>query len=302
MHYFVASLLELIPNIALVETRATRTGFICDLVAPFPITSDYIKMAEERAREKIKKGAQFHVNEMIPANAADFLRARKQVLRSKQIDREEQFVTVVFNETYANFQVGSEGELGSFSVENEGVVDTVQFHGKPVGVTRLRGMKKEFRQKLKESKDHQKVTGYFKFEKDHIVWLERGLKVRQQLVDQICALLDGEYQRVHRPFAEVAPSKREFDVIEVPGDEHGEFGLKDRFSHLLVRVGIYDRNSLLLLKEKLCKVFALTYEDDLGLQWEIVESEEGLLKIWVDRLFAMILEKEVLKKELDRVN
>lgn len=290
MHCFADSLLELIPKIVFVETRATRTGFICDVITPSPITEAHLTVALQRTSEKVAKGDIFHINEMIPSNAADFLRSRKQVLRSKMIDREEEFVTVFFNETYANF--GEDVEIGPFFVENEGTIDTAHFHGKEVAVTRLRGIKKEFQKKLKGARDHQSIKDFFRFEKDQIVWSDAGLKKREQLVNQVCALFEG-YQRVHRPFSDVPPSVGEFDIVEVEGDPNGEFGLKDRFSHLLVRVSTRGHTSLLHLLDKLCKIFGLLYQDDLGLSWDIVENEDGLIKIWVDRLFAMTLEKEL---------
>ena len=76
-------------------------------------------------------------------------------------------------------------------------------------------------------------------------------------------------------------------MCEIEGEESGEFGLMDRFCHLILRVKCEDVNSSLHLIDKLSKILPLNateVTDDLGVTWEVVRDNGCEIEIYLDRI------------------
>jgi hypothetical protein len=325
---FAASLLEIVPKIILIETRATRLGFVLDFISPTVVDEEILKVCLERTKGKLKSKEEPRLLEMTSKNAYEYMRHIKQPFRMEKVDREEQFTNVVQIGDYANIL---EGEIClDFDqvgvVEIEGIEDggEVLFYKKKTRVTRIKGMAegskeelKEHKKKIREAalKDHRKAQEYYLFDEAGMVWFESGLLERKQVEEKIREGLSSlgfkEVERMdERALFSVGEKIFEFDWAEL--ESRAEFGLKDALLQRVVTVAILQRkrdvNSLLQLFDELSKIFPqledvrigedfISAIDPYGLDWRIVEAERcesgWEVTVWIDRLMALIIEKRL---------
>jgi len=298
---FAASLLEIIPNARFYETKATKLGFLCEVSTPFPISRDYMRMVEEKMKEKIKNSLEYRVFEMTGKNAADFLKAKKQSIRSRKIRNDRGLVSMIQGGEYLNYLTNDvDTDLSKIAFF---YFDEIE---KKENMSLIRGYcfadkdeMKNFKRRRKIALDHLNIgvqKEYIKVEDEKIVWLEKGLVFREKIITEIVDFLQKKgFQRIHRPLVvHESIEKEKFEIVEVEGEFEGEFGLKDRFSHLLVRGSFPDKTYLLQLREELGKISpfnSYSVEDPLGLIWELITIEKSEFCIWVDRWIALMWEK-----------
>lgn len=329
---FAASILEICPKIILVETKATKFGFYCDFLSPFPLHEEYLRLAEQRMKEK--KGS-FKRLEMTSSNAREYLAYIKQPIRREAIDLGEQFAPIIQLDGYAN--LCQEGvvpfdEVGAFSLE--GITDggEIYFHKKKHKVSRVYGYVAEnkeaiaqFRKKIFAGKgrDHlvRGVEWNLFFEKEgEICWLPQGIRLRKRLQEILS----------HAGYEEVAFSEGDFTKYCAFGckkifrfiEEHGrlerEFGLKGAGLRLLWEgIDLEKRDlqkSLLHLNDRLDKILPLKGErlegagkrveifytslDGYEIPWEVIETSGEGVRVLVDRLLALVIEQSSSKESL----
>lgn len=297
---FASSLLEIIPNTRFYEITGKRLGFICEFSTPFPLSLDYIKIVEERMREKIKQGSgAVRIFEMTSKNAVEFLKSRKQLMRAKKIVRTEPLVTMIQMGEYVNCldrDVDTDlSKIGAFFLEFEGQENFSKIRGFCFSD---KSAMKEYNQRKRVALDHLKIgqeKGFFEID-EGITWLHEGLQVRDAVTAVLSILLtQSGFQRVHIPLShEHSLGNKNFEIVEREGELEGEFGLKDRFSHLCIRVFSENQTYLLQLREELSKIspfnsFIVT--DPIGLNWEVITQDGSELIIWIDRWIALMWEK-----------
>jgi len=329
---FAASLLEIAPKIILIETRATRLGFVLDFISPTPIHKDILEVCLERTRGKIKSNVEVRLLEMTSKNAYEYMRHLKQSFRMDVVDREEQFTNVLQIGEYANILEGEIcldlSQIGIIEVEGIEEGGEVLFYKKKTPVTRIKGMAEGSKEELKQHKkniregilrDHREVREYYIFDDEGMVWLGEGISKRMQMEEKVRSTFS------HLGFKEVERSDErslfslgekvfEFGLLEE--ESPAEFGLKDALVQRVITATILQRkrdvNSLLQLFDELSKIFPqledvkrgedfIAVIDPYGLEWRIAEAEKcgsgWEITVWIDRLMALIIEKKVATQE-----
>lgn len=337
---FAASLLEICPSLLLVATKVTPLGFFCDVVSPFPLTKDYISLAEARVKEKIKNPPSTRLIEMTSRNAKDLLLHHKQKIRAELLDFEEplvhvitigEYVNVVFEKPFLDL-----GELGVVSIEETIGVGELIYQKKPREITRLSGVVfdtkedlKEFRKQTKEALKYDHIKNgqdwnLFTIYQEGIFFKKEGVLLREIIDEKITNILSNcGFEKVEFLGDVKVPYSRFFTTkVEETGGE-GEYGLKNAPITKIILVYL---GPLIKTLEEISLVFRLNTrvenfskgevlsvlwgKDRRGIEWEIasVEKEKGAdkshfyTKIYVDRIFALILEqfleKELLKNSL----
>ncbi len=78
-----AAVLELFPNIQLIGGSHIPNGFYYDFLFPFSFKKEFLTIIEERIRLIVKEKRAIGALEMVPANAAEFLKHKGQGIRSE---------------------------------------------------------------------------------------------------------------------------------------------------------------------------------------------------------------------------
>ncbi len=83
------AVLEVFPSTLLVGGSSAKFGFYYDFVFLFAFKKEFFSLIEEAMRKILKEKQPFKKLEMVPANAADFLRFKKQPLRAYEVEKSQ---------------------------------------------------------------------------------------------------------------------------------------------------------------------------------------------------------------------
>lgn len=78
------------PNVQIYGGGATAWGFFYDFIFPFPFQENFLPLIEEKMRILSKQNLQLQLSEMIPSNAAEYLRYHGQEGRAEQIEKSQE--------------------------------------------------------------------------------------------------------------------------------------------------------------------------------------------------------------------
>ncbi len=262
-----------------------------------------MKIIEERMREKIRKKTFSAVFEMSTRNVVECLKGMKQFTLAKNLDRSEpsyfiikigEYIGVVDEEIEADLE--KTGNL-FFEVE-KGLIHGIEFDDKD--------QLKKFRKALKEreSNDHVAIgaaQNFFKVEGGDVYWLPKGVQFRKNIEKRIEDFLIGAgFQEVefsgeidwyrNRGLTKI------FTTLEEEEVSRYECGLKDQ---PLQKIYFLTDSSLQFF-ENFDKIISLNFEfqdsaisccDIYGIFWKVIWQEEAGIKISIDRIAAMLVEK-----------
>jgi len=300
---FAASFLEVCPEVALAGIRVGHLGFYIDYTLPFPLTNDFLKIIEERMREKIRDNVSSAVYEMSTKNVIECLKEMKQLRLARDMDRTEPARNVIKIGGYIGVldeEIDPDlKQIGATFLElREGSVYGVAFESKDD--------LKQFRKALKsaETNDHQiigPVEGLFQFSENEVYWLPKGVAFRKRIEEKIEGfLLESGYQEVefsgNIDWYQSKGLIKIFTTLEEEVESNFECGLKDQ---PLQKIYFVPSSSLQFFEE-FDKIISLNFEfqegaiicqDFYGTFWDVIWQEEGGLKISIDRLAAMLVEK-----------
>ncbi len=206
-----AAVLDLFPDVLLVEGGGSAYNFYYDFVFPFHFESHHLTLVEERVRSFLKKKINTKTLEMIPSNAAEFLLHLGQPLRADiakectapllELVQIGQFVDIC--------PLPHQIEIGAIALR--AVVDFGGEKQRIEGVAAVdkEGLKNLIKQLQSYEKENHIAIGsreklFELVEGEGCVWYPRGQKLRQQLVD----LWEEEHRdiaRVVRGFSDAPP-------------------------------------------------------------------------------------------------
>ena len=300
---FAASFLELCPEVSFSSIRVGKLGFYIDYKLPFELKDDFLKLIEDRMREKIRKNVYAGIFEMSTKNVAECLKELKQYQLAKSLDRSYSSYLVLKIDNYLGvideeFEIDF-SKLGALFLEIRGEsIFGISFETKDA--------LKEYKKNLKDKtfKNHVEVAkeiGLFDQHEDEIYWLPKGLEFRKRIEERLVNFLN------EKGFAEVDFTgnivwykdhgfKKIFTIMEDEEDTYNECGLKD----LGLQKIFYVTTSSLQLFEDFGKIMPLIFEsqgkslvvrDFYKIPWDIIWKEGDGVKISIDRIAAMLVEK-----------
>jgi hypothetical protein len=300
---FAASFLELCPEVNFSSIRVGKLGFYIDYTLPFQIKDDFLRLIEERMREKIRNHIYAGIFEMSTKNVIECLKELKQYQLAKSIDRSYPSYLVIKIGNYLGI-VDEEFEidfsrLGALFLQVRGSsIFGVSFETKDA----LKEYKKLLKDKtLKNHIEIGKEEALFEMEESEIYWLPKGLEFRKKIESRIVQFL------IDKGFCEVDFTgnivwykdrglKKIFTTLEEEEDTYNECGLKDQSLQKIV----YVTTSSLQLFEDFGKIMPLIFESQRGklvcrdfykIPWDIIWQEGDGVKISIDRIAAMLVEK-----------
>ena len=300
---FAASFLEVCPDAVLSDIRVGRLGFYVDYTLPFQLTDQFLKLIEERMREKIRTKIYCGVFEMSTKNVVECLKEMKQFRLARELDRSRpsrnvikigEYVGVLEDEIEPDLE-----KIGAIGLEvRDGTIYGVAFQEKE----ELKNFRKAL--KLAEIDDHLvigKNQGLFEMEEGDVYWLPKGVHFRKAIEKKIeTFLLEKGYEEVefsgNIDWYDNKGLNKVFTTLEEEIQTLSECGLKDS---LLQKI-YYVSNSFLQLFEDFDKIISLNFEfqdgaiifrDFYGCAWDIIWEDGSGLKISVERLAAMLVEK-----------
>jgi threonyl-tRNA synthetase len=300
---FAASFLEVCPEVVFTAIWTGHLGFYVDYTLPFPMTDEFLKIIEERMREKIKKRESSQIFEMSSRNIVECLKEMKQFKLARELDRSRPSRNIIKIGSYVGVledEIDPDlSQIGAIGLEKRGsLVYGVAFEEKED--------LKKFRRALKEAeKDDHLVIGdqerFFEKEGEDIYWLPEGVKFRKRIEKKIESFLkELGYEEVefsgNIEWYEKKGLTKIFTTLEEESDTTFECGLKDQ---ALQKV-YYVANSSLQMFQDFAKIISLIFEfqdtqivckDFYGIDWGVISQEESGVKISVDRIAAMLVEK-----------
>lgn len=297
---FAASFLEICPEALLSDIWVGQLGFYVHYTLSFPLSDLFLKRIEERMREKIRASVSCGVFEMSTKNIVECFKQMKQYRLAREIDRSAFERSVLKIGDY----IGLLDEEIDPDLKQIGAIDLEVRDGFVYGVAfQTKDELKEFRKRLKEGvkSDHVvigKEEELFEIENEEVYWLPEGTAFRKRVEKRV------ENYLIEKGFREVEFSgniawygdKKVFTTLEEEGESRFECGLKD---YPLQKI-FYVANSSLQLFQDFDRIATLVFEfqedcigckDLYGSFWQIVWQEEAGVKISIDRLAAMLVEK-----------
>ncbi len=306
-----AAVCELYPNVELLGGGDTSVGFVYEFFCPHPMQ---VQIIEEKMRQIVRENRHIRTLEMVPCSADALLRKEGHRHRAEELG--EGLVELVQIDSFYDLSpaphLTSTGQLAAFKIEIEPLLE---------GKTRLIGWchfsKEELNKFLKLVNRYVEPAllgeqqGLWKGQ----VWFERGLKMRQKLLDflkkhwfegavLICGPQNGNRFETHR----LLSREKVADIWGAPQ----EGGLQVSFFHQSEAKVI---SSLQLIGKTLTilgfdhtSIFAdggveFVVEDELGRKWPVVQfkklSKKGVKAVdfyftaAVERILALMLEKKL---------
>lgn len=318
-----AAVFETFPEVALLGGQETPMGFFCDFQFPHLIHPEMIAMIEQAMRQIARERREIRVLEMVPFSAQELLKAQGHPFRAAELDDPaEQFVKVVqmgsFYDLISGNLLKNSHQLHAFKLEKMIRLEN--------GVTRLSGFaypSKEdlnlFLKKLKKypAKRHEtqgEAQGLWKIVSGEIIWLNKGLKLREKLLHffEKQALENFERISASSPFnRQELLAQIDRPVMEFLYSQNYTLnplaGLYEN-QGTEIRIFIKDPISLLQSIEKTLNILGLEYngqfcvDDALGRSWPVVEVRKGsrsvIVSIWIETILALLLEKYELLERL----
>lgn len=300
---FAASFLEICPEVIFSDIWVGHLGFYVDYSISFPLTDEYLKLIEERMREKIRDQPFCGVFEMSTRNIIECLKEMKQFRLARDLDRSRtarnvlkigEYLGVLEEEIDPDLK-----QLGAIGLERRG--NTI--YGMAF---KTKDELKQYRKALKEGekRDHLligKEEGLFEIDNEEVYWFPKGVEFRKRLEREIEKFLyANSYQEVefsgNIDWYKSKGLTKIFTTLEEEEESRFECGLKD---HSLQKI-FYVANSSLQMFEDFGKIISLIFEfqeatiickDFYGTFWDVIWQEDDGVKISIDRLAAMLVEK-----------
>jgi len=252
---------ELFPDARIRSFLATETGFYSDVVFPFKFESEMIPLLEERMRGWIRKDLPFQQFEMMPANAAQFLKHHNNWHAAEVVKGQPGLVEIVQLDHFAGLSPGP-------TLETTGQIEfyklaSVQHNGSWIRLIGTAAFsKEELKAQVKILKNLPNHLALVK-EKQLLmpseqgwIWLPKGEAFKKMILDKTVQLFSG------------------IDLITTPAADEKELAL----CHAAY-VKTAGRGSAEVVKMSLG-----------GDGFELVDTAEGV----VDRLFLPKSEESVI--------
>lgn len=191
-----AALNDLFPAAQIRSCQATEKYFFCDVVFPFVFESEMIPLLEERMRSWVKKDLPFKVLEMMPANAAQFLKHQGNAFAAESVRHDSGLVEIIQLDRFAGRSPGepldTTGEVEFFKLVPP------QLHGKWIRLIGTAALSKDdLKQQVKAGKelpDHLKLIEQHKFLAPcpgGWLWLPTGEIFKKVLIEKTFQLFSG---------------------------------------------------------------------------------------------------------------
>lgn len=185
-----AALTEFFPAAKLKSFQATEKCFFCDLVFPFPFEKEAFSLLEERMRILIKKDLPFHLLEMTPPNAAQYLNHHGFPSVAEAAGQRGDFVKIISLDRFAGIASGkpleSTGEIKFFKL-----FQVIEFNG----ITRILGTSADSKPSLKSQlQSCAHITSHLHLACDlklmtplskSWIWLPRGEVLKNLLMKEL---------------------------------------------------------------------------------------------------------------------
>ncbi|HEX2580178.1 MAG TPA: hypothetical protein VHK67_07245 [Rhabdochlamydiaceae bacterium] len=191
-----AAMGELFPDAQVRAFLATETCFYCDVVFPFTFESEMIPLLEERMKGWIKKDLPFRHLEMMPANAAQFLKHHNNRHAAEVVKGQPCLVEIVQLDNFAGLSPGptveTTGEIEFYRLAN------VQHHGSWIRIIGTAAFsKEELKAQVKIIKELPSHLALVK-EKQLLmsspqgwIWLPKGEAFKKAILDKAFQLFSG---------------------------------------------------------------------------------------------------------------
>ncbi|MBS0647603.1 MAG: hypothetical protein JSS10_00085 [Verrucomicrobia bacterium] len=184
-----AALSDLFPAAQIRSCQATEKYFFCDVVFPFIFESEMIPLLEERMRSWVKKDLTFQVLEMMPSNAAQFLKHQGNTFAAESVRHENGLVQIIQLDRFAGRSPGdpleTTGEIEFFKLF------LCQLHGKWIRLMGTAALSKDdLKQQVKTGKelpDHLKLIQEMQLLAPcpgGWLWLPRGEALKKSLIEK----------------------------------------------------------------------------------------------------------------------
>jgi threonyl-tRNA synthetase len=191
-----AAIGELFPAAKVQSFLATETCFYCDVTLPFEFQSEMIPLLEERMRGWIKKDFPIRQLDMMPANAAQFLKHHGNPQAAEIVKGQQGIVPIVQIDNFAGLSPGltleTTGEVEFFKLA------TVQKHGTWI---RLIGTAAFSKEELKSQIEHCKnMPSHLNLVEEMRLltpcpkgwlWLPRGEILKKNIIEKTFQLFSG---------------------------------------------------------------------------------------------------------------
>ncbi len=191
-----ASMGELFPDAQVRSFLATETCFYCDVIFPFKFESEMIPLLEERMKAWIKKDIPFKELNMMPTNAAQFLKHHKNSHAADIVKGQQGIVEIIQLDNFAGLSPGptleSTGEIEFYKIAN------VQHNGTWI---RLIGTAAFSKDELKQQVKHCKnIPSHLTLVKERQLlapcpkgwlWLREGELFKKSILEKTFQLFSG---------------------------------------------------------------------------------------------------------------
>jgi len=280
---FAASFLEICPEVIFSDIWVGRKGFY--LECTLPVNDELFRRIEERMKEKIRAGISPRVFTMSTKNVIEYLKTIKQYKLARAIDRSEPEVEII--------------KIGEYLGVLKGPIDTdltkigaIHLERRNDGVYGITFPTKEELKEFRKQKP-QSHNDLFVLSDEEIYWTPEGTKFRKKIEEKITNYLQ------EKKFEEVEFSgdigwygeKKVFTILEEEVDSRLECGPAD---HPLQKI-FFCANSSLQMFEDFSRIMPFLFEkeeDRFTVDGWIILSQEGSgVKIWIDRLSGILVEK-----------
>lgn len=266
-----AALADLFPDSERLGFSATEDCFFCDFMLPFPLSSEMVKLLEDRMRAWIKKDLPFVVKEMVPANAAKFLEHQGLLAEAEHARLQSSLVSLIELDHFVALSPGNSlattGEIKFFKL---GAVKSSN------GWIRLIGTAAASKEALVSKKfpSHLDLVEELRLLKrvgDGFLWLPNGEHLKKQLIEkayQLFSDLDfittpaGQEEAAHQSYVKTT-GRSSWEMIKTLQRESGYelFNPRLTLSDRLFFQATEDRLiSFLQIIAKFLKIFTFDFE------------------------------------------
>ncbi len=191
-----AAMGELFPAAQVTSFLATETCFYCDVVFPFEFESEMIPLLEERMKGWIMKDLPFKQLDMMPANAAQFLKHHNNPHAADIVKRQPGIVEIIQLDNFAGLSPGltldSTGEVEFYKIV------TVQLNGSWIRLIGTAAFSKdELKAQVKQCKNIPNHLVLVK-EKQLLapcpkgwLWMPKGEQFKKNILEKTFQLISG---------------------------------------------------------------------------------------------------------------
>ena len=191
-----AALSDLFPAAQIWSFQATEKYFFCDVIFPFVFESEMIPLLEERMRSWVMKNLPFKQLEMMPSNAAQFLKHQGNPHAAEAVRHEPGIVEIIQLDRFAGRSPGESlattGEVKFFKLAPP------QLHGKWIRLIGTAALSKDdlkLQVKVcKELPDHLSLIqekGLLAPCPGGWLWLPKGEALKKELIEKAFQLFSG---------------------------------------------------------------------------------------------------------------